>query len=97
MVTCDFCTKEFNNISSLNHHKKTAKYCLKIQNKDNTEFYCSYCLNNFTTKDSLNNHNNICKNKDNFIIKNLEKENIKLKDENINLEKENIKLKDENI
>jgi len=92
-MNCEFCNKEFTTISSLNHHKKTAKYCLKIQNKDNTEFTCSYCLNIFATKDSLNNHLKICKNKDNFIIKNFEEENIKLKDEIIKLKDENTELK----
>ena len=30
-MECQFCKKTFNNISSLNKHKKTAKYCLEIQ------------------------------------------------------------------
>ena len=31
MLNCNFCHKEFKNNSSLNKHKLTAKYCLKIQ------------------------------------------------------------------
>jgi len=92
-MNCEFCEKEFNTISSLNHHKKTAKYCLKIQKKDNEEFKCMYCLNIYATKDSLSNHLKICRNKDSFIYKYLEDENIKLKDENIKLKEENIELK----
>ena len=32
-MQCEYCEKIFSNISSLNNHKKTAKYCLKIQNE----------------------------------------------------------------
>lgn len=31
-LECEICHKNFNTLSSLNHHIKTAKYCLKIQN-----------------------------------------------------------------
>jgi hypothetical protein len=33
---CEYCNKEFKNTSTLNYHKKNAKYCLKIQNKIET-------------------------------------------------------------
>lgn len=32
-MICEFCNKKLSNLSSLNYHKKTAKYCLKIQNE----------------------------------------------------------------
>ena len=28
---CEFCNKQYNNLSSLNYHQKTAKFCLKLQ------------------------------------------------------------------
>ncbi len=44
---CKFCNKQYNNLSSLNYHQKTAKFCLKLQknkqeedsnsNNDNTD------------------------------------------------------------
>ena len=30
-MECEFCKHTFKSISSLNNHKKTANYCLKIQ------------------------------------------------------------------
>jgi hypothetical protein len=33
-IKCEFCQKEYKTISFLNHHMKTAKFCLKIQNKE---------------------------------------------------------------
>lgn len=61
MYQCEFCNKEFKSNSSLNYHKKTTKYCLKIQNKFNTELECKFCFKNFTSKQSLDYHLNICK------------------------------------
>jgi hypothetical protein len=64
-MNCDFCNTNFKNISSLNHHKKTAKFCLKIQDKYINEIYkdfkCDLCDKLFTTKQSLNNHLISCK------------------------------------
>ena len=34
--TCCYCNKKLNSISSLNLHQKTTKYCIKIQNKEET-------------------------------------------------------------
>ena len=63
MFKCEFCNKEFKSSSSLNHHKKTTKYCLKIQNKNNEELECIFCFKNFTSKQSLEYHIRICKNR----------------------------------
>ena len=64
-MNCDFCNTNFKNISSLNHHKKTAKFCLKIQDKYINEIYkdfkCDLCDKLFTTKQSLNIHLISCK------------------------------------
>lgn len=93
MVKCEFCDRELINTSALNHHKKTAKYCLKIQNKNNTEFSCDFCLNIFATKNSLQNHLNNCKEKNNFANKKIEEENTELKNKNQELKNNMEKLK----
>ena len=111
-MNCQFCNKVFSNKSSLNNHQKTAKYCLKLQdNEETNNFNCEYCNKIFTTKQNLNIHflnckdreiENIRKEKDRD-IENIRKDKIKLeieKDkleiENNRLEKELIKIKDEN-
>ena len=50
----------FKSKSNLCSHKRTAKYCLKLQNKQNDKFTCEYCDKNFTTKYSLDIHINNC-------------------------------------
>ena len=62
-MECNFCNKTFSTLSSLNNHKATAKYCLKIQDKDiSDKFKCLSCNRIFTSKNSLTDHNKICKN-----------------------------------
>lgn len=77
MFTCEFCNKEFKSSSSLNHHMKTTKYCLKIQNINNIndELLCKFCLKNFTSRQSLDYHLRICK----HMNEKLEDENKELK------------------
>ena len=70
-MQCEYCEKIFSNISSLNNHKKTAKYCLKIQNekgfincskeKQNKKYTCNICFKEFIAKNSLKYHlENVC-------------------------------------
>jgi hypothetical protein len=64
-MDCQYCNKIFSSKSSLNHHQKTANYCIKLQ--DNIEvamFYCEFCNKMFTTKQHLFNHLNVCKEKE---------------------------------
>jgi hypothetical protein len=80
-LNCSFCNHIFTTKSSLNSHKKTAKYCLEIQNVQvDNSFVCEGCKANFTKKCHLERHIRICsqmslnrleKEKDS-IIKNLE-------------------------
>ena len=64
---CDFCNKTFSSISSLNYHKETAKYCLKIQGKDIKDileqYKCKNCNSLFTNKHNLNHHVELCNKK----------------------------------
>ena len=60
-MECVFCKKIFQNNSSLTNHKKTAKYCLKIQGneKDSLEYKCS-CDKVFYVKGHLITHEKTC-------------------------------------
>lgn len=40
-LTCEFCKKELKTMSALNKHKKTAKYCLKLQTENINSNTCS--------------------------------------------------------
>ena len=66
-MNCEYCNSIFKTISNLNNHKKTAKYCLEIQNKNNNSFTCIHCKKNFTTKNRLLTHNEICVKKEVYI------------------------------
>jgi hypothetical protein len=60
-VVCEYCTKTYSNKSNLRHHQKTAKKCLRIQQREvAVSFTCSGCCSTFTRKDHLRNHLAIC-------------------------------------
>jgi hypothetical protein len=105
---CQYCNTECISVSNLNHHQKTAKFCLEIQKKeDETKkhsklFNCEYCNKEFTVKYNYNVHLNSCKerkaqdaNKLNNRVKELELdlEKAKKEIEKINKEKDELKLK----
>jgi ethanolamine utilization microcompartment shell protein EutS len=58
MVFCCYCEKQFSTNSSLNLHKRTARYCLRLQNKsiDKIQYKCSMCCSEFSTKANLDRH-----------------------------------------
>lgn len=72
---CQYCNKTFCSVSSFNHHQKTAKSCLKIQEVyDKNLFQCCYCDQKFSTKYNLEQHQktsktcyklSLCKNSNN--------------------------------
>jgi len=60
-MECNFCKKIFTNKSSLNKHKLTTKYCLKIQGEiSKNPFKCASCDKTFTVKQSLTIHEKTC-------------------------------------
>ena len=61
---CEYCKKPFMSKSSLNHHKKTAKYCISKQGIINDQFTCQYCDKKLSSKERLNRHIEICKTKE---------------------------------
>jgi hypothetical protein len=68
-MECDFCKRTFSNLYTLNNHKKTAKFCLKIQNKNVDEkFKCKKCYKIFTAKNTLLTHEKVCRISDKDII-----------------------------
>lgn len=54
-LKCDFCNNTFETKQTLKQHKKTAKFCLKIQNKDGefSDNTCDYCDKSFSRKERL--------------------------------------------
>ena len=62
MLECEFCKKMYTTISSLNHHKKTAKKCLLLRDSGDIVFFkCTNCEYKTTTKYNFYNHENNCK------------------------------------
>jgi len=70
-MLCEYCNKELGSIISLRNHKKTAKYCLKIQSelgildennvnneKNDKELKekCNFCEKYFSSKSNLKTH-----------------------------------------
>lgn len=89
LYKCEYCNKEFSSISNLNNHKKFAKYCLQLQNKEIIDsFYCDNCDKEYTTKHALQRHKESCKG-----INQYEKEIELLKNEIKNRDEEIQKLK----
>ena len=67
-LTCRFCSKEFKTKYHLSTHQTQAKYCLKIQESQNSEeiivslITCKFCDKNFSSR-SFSRHDAICKKK----------------------------------
>lgn len=60
-MECTFCKKVFDTKNVLQHHKRTAKYCLEIQGTTITNFECKYCKKYLSTNERLVTHLNVCK------------------------------------
>lgn len=62
-MECQFCKHKFSTKSGLNTHQTKAKYCLKIQGKQNIkgDFICIYCNKDFFNNNRHKSHINICK------------------------------------
>ena len=83
-LTCQFCQKQFKTKYILDTHQKQTKFCLKIQESQNTTkiivslITCKFCDKNFSSR-SFNRHELTCKKKLEFLINEKTDENIKLK------------------
>ena len=83
---CEFCLKVYNTVSSLNHHKKTSKKCLKIQAEkgiivNTVKFSCIYCNKDFLIKSVHEEHEKQCKSKKELYNKDIVEELKKLHDD----------------
>ena len=102
---CEYCNKKLSSLSALNYHKKSAKYCINIQNKKilkepETEIIiennqCEHCSILFSNKYCLNIHYNRCKELKKINTKNFEEQFDITKKENELLKKELYLLKKE--
>ena len=76
---CEYCDNVFKTIKILNHHQKTAKFCLIKQKK---QIICDYCNCESFSQNDLENHQNHCINFMKFKNQELEEIIKELKDEN---------------
>ena len=87
-LTCQFCGKQSKTKYHLNIHQTQAKYCLKIQESQNSKeiiaflVTCKFCDKNFSSG-SFNRHELTCKKKNQFLIGEI----AKLKDEKVEIYK----------
>lgn len=85
-VSCSYCKSVFSNNNILNNHKKTAKYCLLIQNNTTSVGNkCDGCEKYFTTKFTYERHLQVCSKNKSFEkylneIQRYKDENFKLKE-----------------
>jgi hypothetical protein len=95
--TCQHCSTEMSDTSSLKRHQRQSKYCLRIQKgKDDesekqTIFKCTFCKKQLSSKYRLQCHLDICKQKN----KEKEKEKEKTESEIEQMRAEMAKLKKE--
>ena len=79
-LTCQFCSKEFKTKYLLHTHQTQTKYCLKIQESQNSKkiivalVTCKFCNKNFSSS-HFNRHDLTCKKKNKSLIE----ENTRLK------------------
>jgi hypothetical protein len=73
-MQCKFCKQSLSSKSALSTHQQTAKYCLKIQGKEDTKgiFTCDLCEKSFNNNNRFKSHKSICKSNI-FYVKELKK------------------------
>jgi hypothetical protein len=92
-LTCQFCSKEFKTKYILISHQTQAKYCLKIQESQNSKeiisslVTCKFCSKNFSDKNFAR-HDAICKKKNKFLTDEIMKMKKDLEIARMNTEKD---------
>ena len=85
-LTCQFCSKEFKTKYLLNKHQTQTKYCLLLQESQNSKeiiksfVTCKFCNKNFSSS-TFNRHDSSCKKKNQFLLNQKDDENVRLKAE----------------
>lgn len=74
-MQCNFCGNKFTTISSLNNHKKTAKYCLEKRQKE-VLFKCTMCDKSFSSKYGMSKHMIVCQETYEIIKNKIEKNHV---------------------
>ncbi len=59
-MICNFCESSFTTSRALNHHKKTAKFCLNKRGCQQAKYTCLSCDKILSTKYRLNTHKETC-------------------------------------
>ena len=59
-IECKHCKNTFVSQTSLKHHQKTAKYCLKLQGRKDKLYICEHCGKDISTKHRLYTHYQTC-------------------------------------
>jgi hypothetical protein len=93
-MQCQYCNKTYSTMGNLVHHKKTAKYCLILQNKLEKKiesFDCSICQKPFTSKFNLSRHTTICTRKEKYTEKEIFELELRIKNEQIHELQEKLK------
>jgi len=97
-MECKFCKNVFSNKHTLQKHQSSAKYCLKIQNKEYiSDHKCKYCQKTFTIVYDLNIHMKKCKALDILLQTNEYKEKIISLENKVLEQKETINEQKETI
>ena len=96
-LLCIYCNKNFSTKSNLNHHQKTAKFCLSSQGINDESFKCLYCLKILSTQSRLNSHLSICKVKIDEEKKIKENEKIKKRENKDKIKKYELSVKEYQI
>ena len=73
-LECRFCNTTFKNKCARLYHQRNAKYCLKLQGIESTNYVCSYCNKSLCEKRMLEIHEEKCRDSENILNKNLEKQ-----------------------
>jgi hypothetical protein len=64
--SCEFCNKTLSSKMGLYNHVKSAKYCLKLRNKE-SEYICSVCNKHMSEKRQHEKHEKKCKDKEKLV------------------------------
>jgi hypothetical protein len=92
-LTCQFCSKEFKTKYLLSNHQTHTKYCLKLQESQNSKeiisslVTCKFCSKNFSDKNFAR-HDAICKKKNKFLTDEIMKMKKDLEIARMNTEKD---------